>query len=326
MDEFALIREYFSKSSASITEAAAFVGIGDDCAVLDLPPGDLVVCKDVLIEGRHFFSDADPFLLGHKALAVNLSDLAAMGAQPVACLLGIALAKADPIWLDAFSKGFKTLAERYDCALVGGDTTRSEQGIFISVTALGLAEQPHALRSSAKSGDDIWISGELGAPKIALDLLLKQKDTPLTEDELATLEATRSRLEQPEPEVMLGRMLKPYVHAMIDISDGLLQDLSHILQASQVGAVVQRDQIAIHPALSRLDATQCWDAVLAGGDEYRLCFTADPKYRPQIEQCAVNSKANVYRIGRITTEDSLVLLDAAQQRIHDLPQGFNHFT
>ena len=325
MDEFALIRQYFTKSAASITETAGFVGIGDDCAVLELRQGDLVACKDVLIEGRHFFSDVDPFLLGHKALAVNLSDLAAMGAKPVACLLGLGLPKVDEQWLEAFSRGFKELAERYDCALVGGDTTRSEQGIFISVTALGLAEQPHALRSNALVGDDIWVSGELGAPKVALDLLIKQRLSPLSTNELNLLDATRHRLEQPEPEVLLGLLLKPYVHAMIDVSDGLLQDLSHILKASGVGAIVHGDRVPLHPALAQLNAEQGWEAALAGGDEYLLCFTAHPKYRPEIEQCAVNSTAKVRRIGQITTTAALVLLNSAQEVVENLPQGFNHF-
>lgn len=325
MDEFALISQYFTKIAASSAESANFVGIGDDCAVLDMRQGDFVICKDVLIEGRHFFSDVDPFLLGHKALAVNLSDLAAMGAKPVACLLGLGLPKVDSQWLASFSQGFKELAEHYDCALVGGDTTRSEQGIFISVTALGLAQQPHALRSSAKVGDDIWLSGQLGAPKIALDLLIKQKQVSLSSEEAALLQATRQRLEQPEPEVKLGLLLKPYVHAMIDVSDGLLQDLSHILKASGVGAIVQSDRLPLHPALAELTTEQRWDAVLAGGDEYLLCFTAHPRYRTEIAQCAVNSTAKVCRIGQITADSGLVLLDSAQQVVEKLPQGFNHF-
>lgn len=325
MDEFALIRKYFSESSASIVETESFVGIGDDCAVLDARQGELVVCKDVLIEGRHFFSDVDPFLLGHKALAVNLSDVAAMAAKPIACLLGLALPKVDPEWLEAFSKGFKTLAERYDCALVGGDTTRSEQGIFISVTAMGIGNQPFALRSKAQPGDDVWLSGELGAPRIALDLLLKQQHTSLKPSELALLEATRGRLEQPEPQVSLALLLKPYIHAMIDISDGLLQDLSHILKASQVGAVLYAEKIPRHAALIEVDCKLVFDAVLAGGDEYQLCFTAPKKYRPNIEQCAVNSTTKLYRVGQITAESDLVLLDAAGQVVDNLPQGFNHF-
>ncbi len=331
MDEFALIREYFTGSAASITGATNFVGIGDDCAVLDVSRGDLVICKDVLIEGRHFFSDVDPFLLGHKALAVNLSDLAAMGAQPVACLLGLGLPKVDRQWLASFSSGFKALAERYNCTLVGGDTTRSEQGVFISVTALGLAQQPHALRSRAKVGDDIWVSGQLGAPKVALDLLIKQQQASLSLAEAALLQLTRQRLEQPEPEVRLGLLLKPYVHAMIDVSDGLLQDLSHILKASEVGAVVYQDRVPLHPALAAstaltgLDGERCRDAVLAGGDEYVLCFTAEPRYRSDIEQCAVKASTQLCRIGQIIADGELILLDSAQQVVEKLPQGFNHF-
>ncbi|MDO5667132.1 MAG: thiamine-phosphate kinase [Alcaligenaceae bacterium] len=325
MDEFAIIRQYFSHSSASLTESASFVGIGDDCAVLDVRQGELVICKDVLIEGRHFFSDVDPFLLGHKALAVNLSDIAAMAAKPIACLLGLALPKADVSWLEAFSRGFKTLAERYDCALIGGDTTRSEQGIFISVTALGTANQPQILRSKAMVGDDVWVSGELGAPKIALELLLKQKQMILSRSESALLKATRQRLEQPEPQVALALQLKPYIHAMIDISDGLLQDLSHILKASQVGALIYADRVPIHAALLEVNVKQRTEAVLAGGDEYQLCFTAPKKYRPEIEQCAVNSTGKLYRIGQITTGNDLQLHDSTGQIIKNLPQGFNHF-
>lgn len=325
MDEFALIRQYFTNSTTSLAEGPSYVGIGDDCAVFNVPQSDLVVCKDVLIEGRHFFSDVDPFLLGHKALAVNLSDLAAMGAKPVACLLGLALPKADPQWLEAFSRGFKALAERFDCALVGGDTTRSEQGVFISVTAIGIDSQPHALRAAARVDDDIWVSGELGAPKIALDLLLKQQHQPLEPIELALLKATRGRLEQPEPQVDLGILLKPYIHAMIDISDGLLQDLSHILRASQVGALVYEERVPVHSALITLASEMQSEAVLAGGDEYQLCFTAPKKNRSQIEQAAVNSTTKLYRIGQITAESGLVLLDSTQQVVENFPQGFNHF-
>ncbi|NLA88250.1 MAG: thiamine-phosphate kinase [Alcaligenaceae bacterium] len=328
MDEFALIRQYFTNNTASVTESSSFVGIGDDCAVLDASQGDLVVCKDILIEGRHFFADVDPFLLGHKALAVNLSDLAAMGAKPLACLMGIALPKADPQWLKPFSQGFKALAECFDCALVGGDTTRSEQGIFISVTALGLAEQPHVLRSNAQVGDDIWVSGELGAPKVALELLLLQQQRSLNHAELSLLKATRRRLEQPEPQVTLGLLLKPYVHAMIDISDGLLQDLSHILKASQVGAIVYEEQIPIDGALldsEVLNPEQRSQAVLAGGDEYQLCFTASLNNRSYIEQLALSSGTKLRRIGKIIAESDLVLLDSKHKVIENLPQGFNHF-
>lgn len=326
MDEFALIRQYFSQSTASITERTSYVGVGDDCAVLDVRQGELVICKDVLIEGRHFFSDVDPFLLGHKALAVNLSDIAAMAAKPLACLLGIALPRVDAPWLEAFSRGFKRLAERYDCALVGGDTTRSEAGIFISVTALGMGRQPFPLRAHAEVGDDIWVSGQLGAPKIALELLLKQQEVTLSKDELKLLADTRERLEQPEPQVHLAQLLRSYIHAMIDISDGLLQDLSHILAASQLGAVVYAERLPLHPALFRVDARQALDAVLAGGDEYQLCFTAPAKYRNEIEQCALNSDSSVHRIGQITSSTELILLDAAGQVVENLPQGFNHFS
>ncbi|WP_432786307.1 Thiamine-monophosphate kinase [Oligella sp. MSHR50489EDL] len=326
MDEFALIRQYFSQSTASITECTSYVGVGDDCAVLGVRQGEMVICKDVLIEGRHFFSDVDPFLLGHKALAVNLSDIAAMAAKPLACLLGIALPRVDAPWLEAFSRGFKRLAERYDCALVGGDTTRSEAGIFISVTALGMGRQPFPLRANAALGDDIWVSGQLGAPKIALELLLKQQQVTLSNNELKLLADTRERLEQPEPQVHLGQLLKPYIHAMIDISDGLLQDLSHILAASQLGAIVYAERLPLHPALFRVDARQALNAVLAGGDEYQLCFTAPAKYRNEIEQCALNSDSSVHRIGQITSSTELILLDAAGQVVENLPQGFNHFS
>lgn len=325
MDEFALIRQYFSHSTASIAKSASYVGVGDDCAVLQPPQGELVICKDVLIEGRHFFSDVDPFLLGHKALAVNLSDIAAMAARPIACLLGLALPRADEAWLEAFSRGFNRLAERYDCALVGGDTTRSDAGVFISVTALGLAQQPLPLRANAEVGDDIWVSGDLGAPNIALGLLLKQQQASLSEQELALLAATRPRLEQPEPQVHLGQLLRPYVHAMIDISDGVLQDLSHLLTTSQLGAIVHAAQLPMHPALQAVEAKCALEAVLAGGDEYQLCFSAAPDYRRQIEQCGLQAGTAVQRIGQITAARELILLDVAGQVVENLPQGFNHF-
>src|SRR5690606_18208601 len=209
---------------------AGYLGVGDDCALLPVEPGlRLATSTDLLVEGRHFFSDVDPRALGHKALAVNLSDLAAMGAQPLGCLLSLSLPHVDEAWLSAFSDGFYQLADRAQCPLIGGDTTRSPSGVVINVTVLGQVRPEHALlRSRAQVGDDVWVTGTLGAADIALRLLQGR----LLADE-ALLAATRPALEWPQPPWQFAQALAGVAHAALDISDGLLQDLGHILTASR---------------------------------------------------------------------------------------------
>ena len=320
--EFDLIRNYFTRPASSID-----IGVGDDCAVFAPSTGaSLAISKDLLLEGRHFFSDVDPEALGHKSLAVNLSDLAAMGATPRGCLLGIALPHYDAVWLEAFSRGFNTLADRYQCPLIGGDTTRSEHDIVISVTVLGEVTPPYLARSRAQPEDDIWVSGTLGAADWALNLLLRQKaGETLSERDTQLLAATRSALERPEPQVTLGLALRPLAHAMIDISDGLVQDLKHILQASGVAAILYESLMPVNLSLPENEPQQLRQSVLGGGDVYELCFTAPQSARPALQALSASQSVKLTRIGMIHAGQGLRVLDAAQQDISALPAGFDHF-
>lgn len=315
--EFDLIARHFARPAGP-----GQLGVGDDCALFSVPPGcQVATSTDLLVEGRHFFSDVDPQALGHKSLAVNLSDLAAMGAAPVGCLLGLALPRADEAWLDAFARGFHALADASGCPLIGGDTTRSPGLLTISVTVFGAVEPGRALRrDAARAGDDIWVSGELGAADVAYRLL----DGQLPADP-ARLAAARRALEWPAPRLALGSALAGLAHAAIDISDGLLQDLGHILKASGVGAELHYASLPAAAALQGLDETARRRALLGGGDVYELCFTADPADRQRVEQAAARAGTPVSRVGRITSGAALIVLDAAGRSMSGLPSGFDHF-
>ncbi len=239
-------------AAATRPVSAGVLGVGDDAARLRLPPNtDLVSCKDLLIEGRHFFANVSPDTLGHKALAVNLSDLAAMGAKPLACLLGIGLVTPRADWLAEFADGFYRLADQWQCPLIGGDTIASEFGTVISVTVMGTLPSGELglRRNRGQIDDDLWVSGDLGGADVALRAL--QGDVNISPELLA---ATRARLERPEPRVALGQALLPHAHAAIDISDGLTQDLQHLLKASNCGAEIYWQQLPIHPMIQTLPA------------------------------------------------------------------------
>jgi len=315
--EFDLIAKHFAKPAAP-----GQLGVGDDCALFSIPPGRQVATStDLLVEGRHFYPDVDPRALGHKALAVNLSDLAAMGAQPVGCLLGLALPQADDAWLAAFAQGFHDLASAAGCPLIGGDTTRSPRLLTLSITVFGSVEPAKALRrDAARAGDDIWVSGELGAADIAYRLLDGQ--LPADPQRLA---AVRRALEWPAPQLALGMALAGVAHAAIDISDGLLQDLGHILDLSRVGAELHYGMLPVASALDGLDEATRRRAVLGGGDVYELCFTAAPAVRAQVLLAAGEAGVRVSRVGRITADSGLLVLDETGRPLPDLPQGFDHF-
>jgi thiamine-monophosphate kinase len=322
VNEFALIRRYFTRPPRR-----ARLGVGDDGALFDAH-GTLAISTDALIEGRHFLSEVDPEALGHKALAVNLSDLAAMGAEPLVCTLalGLPMQRAqDSGWMQAFSYGFNTLAERYDCELMGGDTTASPV-IMISVTIIGQVPPEQALcRSRAQVGDDIYVSGHLGDAALALALLQADKAPP---------EALRQRLERPEPRVALGLSLRGIAHAAIDLSDGLSGDLQHILTASTpagaagLGASIDLEQLPTSPEFeqtaSGLTALQKWHYQLAGGDDYELCFTAPVSKREPIAQAAIQAGVEVRRIGRVERDTGLRWRDNGQPVTLKL-QSFDHF-
>lgn len=314
--EFDLIARHFTRPAAP-----GQLGVGDDCALFGVPPGhEVATSTDLLVEGRHFFPDVDPQALGHKTLAVNLSDLAAMGAQPLGCLLGLALPRADESWLAAFARGFHALADQARCPLIGGDTTRSSL-LVLSVTVFGAVRPAQALRrDAARAGDEIWVSGELGAADVAYRLL----DGQLPAD-AQRLAAVRRALEWPAPRLALGRALAGLAHAAIDISDGLLQDLGHILDLSQVGAELRYGALPVASGLAGLDPAACRRAVLGGGDAYELCFTAAPADHARILQAAASSGTRVSCVGSITEQPGLTVLDDTGRPLPDLPRGFDHF-
>jgi thiamine-monophosphate kinase len=320
--EFDLIKRFFSRPVS-----AGLLGGGDDCALFGVTPGlQVATSTDLLLEGRHFFSDVDPRSLGHKALAVNLSDLAAIGARPIGCLLGLGLTAIDEAWVKQFAEGFYALADQHGCALIGGDTTRSLQGITLSVTVFGEVEPSLALRrNAAQVGDDIWVSGVFGAADIACRMLAGE--IPL---DAALLQATRSALEWPTPRVELGRQLRGHAHAAIDVSDGLLQDLGHILASSGLGAELYESRLPMHPALINLSKHMLPPealrrALLAGGDVYELCFTAAPAQRAQLEIIGKALGLTLSCIGSVRAEPGLFVYDEARNIIPDLPKGFDHF-
>lgn len=323
MNEFELIDRYFKKTSVP-----GGVGIGDDCALIPGLPmaGDRwAISKDLLIEGQHFFADTEPRALGHKTLAVNLSDLAACGAEPRYCLLGMGLRAPQSAWLDAFAQGFSALADRFNCQLIGGDTTATTGPLILSVTVLGATPEAQALlRNGAHVGDDIWVSGELGAAAAALahhtgQLVL---DAP-------SLQHCNARLHQPEPRVALGVGLRHLASSAIDISDGLAQDLQHILKASQVAAVVETAHVPYAKAIQGWSSVQRQHCVLAGGDDYELCFTSAPCHQSALQSLATTIGLKLTRIGCIVpfTHDQaqLRLVDEQARCVTLQRAGYQHF-
>ena len=269
---------------------------------------ELVVTTDLLIEGRHFRRRAAPRALGHKALAVNLSDLAAGGATPRWFTLALALPSADPTWLRDFSSGLFSLARRYDVELIGGDTTRGPLAIDITAFGEAPAGQAHS-RSGARPGHDLWVSGELGGAALAL--------------RRPGLQAVAKRLHRPEPRVALGQALRGIASACIDLSDGLAGDLGHILERSKVGARVEYERIPrprVFENFKRLER-QC---VLSGGDDYELLFTAAATFRRKIESLSKRLRIRLSRIGAITRGRKLVVLDERSETM-TVAGGFDHF-
>ena len=326
MGEFDLIARYFTRPVRH--GGAAALGVGDDCALLAPRPGmQLAISSDMLVEGRHFFADVDPEALGHKALAVNLSDLAACGAKPLAFTLALALPRVDESWLAGFSKGLLALADAHGCELVGGDTTQGPLNICITVFGEVPAGQA-LLRSGARAGDDIYVSGTLGDARLALEALLGHIHLP---GEL--LAQARQRLERPTPRVALGLALRGIASSAMDVSDGLLGDLGHILRASGVGADIDTDETSkliaaralFTSATARFDMELLRQCTLAGGDDYELAFTAPPALREAVAGAAATAATPVARIGRISAEPGLRLADAQGRPLAGRYATFDHF-
>jgi thiamine-monophosphate kinase len=325
MGEFDLIARYFTRPTLK-----AALGVGDDCALLNIRPGhQLATSCDMLVQGRHFFADVDPRTLGHKALAVNLSDLAACGAQPLAFTLALSLPTVDESWLAAFADGLWTLADAHGCELIGGDTTQGSLNICISVfgeVPLVQGRSQALLRSGAQAGDDLYVSGQVGDARLALEALMGRINLPAP-----VLAAARTRLETPTPRVALGRALRGLASAAIDLSDGLAGDLQHILKRSGLGATVELDVLAqalaaryAHPEL-RLDLAQWRHVAISGGDDYELLFTASPAHREALEQVAQQCQTPIQRIGHIDAAPGLHLIDAKHQPISTHYASFDHF-
>lgn len=345
MGEFDLIKRYFKRPAHAAARADLIkLGIGDDCALLQPRPNtQLAISSDMLVEGRHFFADVDPAALGHKALAVNLSDLAACGAEPVAFTLALALPEVNEPWVAAFSQGLFALADAHHCELVGGDTTRGPLNICITVfgeVPLVNGQSQALLRSGAKVGDDVYVSGSLGEARLALEVL--RGNISMADEALATL---RQRLERPTPRVALGLALRGIATSAIDVSDGLLGDLGHILKASALGATVDIEFATTYIAnnlyysWARAQNSHNFGKkadfdlqytligyVLAGGDDYELAFSAPPAARQAVQAAAASARTAVTRIGSIEAQPGLRLVDAQGQPLENRWASFDHFT
>ncbi len=314
--EFELIRRFFTRP-VQHTE----LGVGDDAALIRVAAGmELAVSADMLVEGRHFSPGDGPGALGHKTLAVNLSDLAAMGATPRWATLALALPAADEKWLQGFAGGFFGLAQKYKVDLIGGDTTRGP--LTLCVQIMGEVPAGQALRrSGARPGDDIWVSGVLG--DAALALAFRQGQVKLEQREAA---ACLPKLYLPAPRVELGCALLGIASSTIDISDGLLADLGHILEASRAAAEIRFDDLPKSAVLrAHLGDAAVRDCLLAGGDDYELCFTAPAERRATLAELSARLDLPLTRIGTIRGGAGLALLDGAGQAMATQATGYDHF-
>jgi len=318
--EFDLIARYFTHPTRH-----TLLGVGDDAALFKVRRVmALAVSTDMLVEGRHFFNDADPEKLGHKALAVNLSDMAAMGATPRWATSSVALPRADAKWVAGFMRGFLRLARKHDVDLVGGDTTRGPLNLCVQI--MGEVPPHKALRrDAARAGDDIWVSGTLG--DAALAVAARKREIVLNKAELA---AASRRLDVPTPRVELGIALRGIARSAIDVSDGLLADLGHICERSRVAAVVEFDRLPASPLVRRHRAKSAAQrALLAGGDDYELCFTATPGRRTAVESAASHAGVHVTRIGRILRAPEgaceVAVVDDIGLPLSLAQRGYDHF-
>lgn len=317
MQEFELIRQIQRDTSVDVPagfQHGVRLGIGDDAAVLELPPqSHLVAAADTLNAGVHFPHDTSPFDIGYKCLAVNLSDLAAMGATPRWALLSLSLPEAEPDWVRQFAEGFRSLAQAHRVTLVGGDTTRGP--LSISVTALGVVEPGEQLtRDGANPGDLIVLSGTTGGAAFVLDAL--QSGRPV---------ADRRRLDRPRPRVRLGQSLKRHASACIDISDGLLADLGHVLRASACAARLDIGKLPENSLLAACDETRKRRFQLSGGDDYELLFTLPPRYRDWLGTLAISLELPLTVIGEIEAGKGVRCVTADGSVYEPPGTGFEHF-
>ena len=316
LGEFDLIARYFTRAPKRAT-----LGIGDDCALLaPLPAGQqLAISSDMLVEGRHFLSTAAPDRLGHKALAVNLSDLAACGAEPIAFTLALSMPRVDEAFLEGFARGMFALADEQGIELVGGDTTAGP--LNICITVFGAVPSGQALlRSGAHAGDELWVSGSLGDARLALEVF---RGTVSLAGE--AFDAVRERMERPSPRVALGQALRGLATSAIDLSDGLVGDLGHVLARSGVGATVDADAIPRSAVLAAMPRALQHECLLAGGDDYELLFSAPPSAASEVSAAARGAGVAVTRIGRIEAASGLRIVDGRGAPLVQRFMAFDHF-
>ncbi|HET7176145.1 MAG TPA: thiamine-phosphate kinase [Gammaproteobacteria bacterium] len=316
MDEFELIRRYFSSDTAARDDVS--LGVGDDAALLRVPAGmELAVTTDTLLPGVHFPPHLDAAAVGHRALAANLSDLAAMGAEPAWLLLALTLPMVDEAWLEAFSGGFKALARKHDAALVGGNLARGP--LNITITAQGLVPQGQALkRAGARAGDRIYVTGHLGDAAAGLKLILGGKGDQ--DDECV------QRFTHPEPRIAAGMALRGLASACIDISDGLLGDLGHILEAGSVGATILTARLPLSKRILSLHGRdEAEKLALTGGDDYELCFTAAPERQQELEKRIATTGCAITCIGSVDAEPGLRVMEASGHGLTLSEPGYKHF-
>jgi thiamine-monophosphate kinase len=315
MGEFELIEKYFRRP---LKRAA--LGGGDDCALLTPRPGmQWAVSTDMLVEGRHFLSTVSPERLGHKALAVNLSDLAAMGAEPLAFTFAIALPRADEAFIAPLADGIYALAETHGIELVGGDTTAGPLNLCITVFG-ELPPGQALLRSGAKAGDELWVSGQIGDARLALEVFRGRLALPGDQ-----FESVRRAMELPTPRVALGIALRGIARSAIDLSDGLIGDLGHVLKRSGVGAVVDVDALPRSATLAALPLAVQHECLLAGGDDYELLFSAAPESADAVRAAGLAAGVAVTRVGGIEAGSGLRFVDRAGRAVTTRLQAFDHF-
>jgi len=316
LSEFSLIQRYFTRATPS-----AVLGVGDDAALVRVGSGmELAISTDMLVSGTHFFADTDPYMLGHKALAVNISDMAAMGAQPRWATLAISLPEEDEVWLERFSAGFFALADEYHVELIGGDTTHGP--LNLSITIMGEVPQGKALRrDGAQVGDEIWVSGKLGDAALALAHMQGKLTLPD-----ASFSATAAALHQPTPRVVLGMALRGIARSAIDVSDGLLADLGHILQCSNVAAEIEFAALPLsthlRPYMEQALGIKC---ALAGGDDYELCFTSPASRHAEIEKISAQLALPLSCIGKIVQGSACIVRAANGSEMKIKEAGYEHF-
>lgn len=317
MGEFELIRHYFAAASCAQAGAGVALGIGDDCALLELPAGEqLAVSTDTLVAGVHFPDAADPFLLAQRALGVSVSDLAAMGATPIGFTLALTLPRAEPAWLQAFARGLDRMAQDCGLRLIGGDTSRGP--LSLTLTVFGRLPRGLALtRSGARVGDLLCVGGELGDGAGALPLVLGQRQAPT-----AIAEPLLARYWSPQPQLALGQALRGKATAALDISDGLLADCGHIALASGVALLIEQARLPLSQALlSLLGASDARDCALSGGDDYLLAFTLPAEHLAGLQA----QGWPIHVIGRAEAGSGVQLLDQRGQSITPQARGYQHF-